>query len=327
MKTSRILFWGLACLTVIGTAVTLIIARLPLTIHVSTAENGGFSPDYIRATVGQPLHLHLVSEDVEHTFALGQSQMEPVTLKPGQPVDFTLNFDRPGKYTFYTTNPSTINFWRIRGTIEVTGSEPLPTSQPPLYVRLGLNLDAEHEADGMGDSMYWNNQPSARRGAAFKDLISPSYLLGDYYFSHSPLETYNKLRDTPELKLLKNDDIWDLSAYIWQQETSPVSLVNGKQIYDVNCAVCHGNSGAGDGQFANDMKVIANKQKDAHGIQAPTDFTKPEHLINSNPALVQGKILRGGMGTGMPMWGDILTNEQTWNVVAYLYSFQFDYSK
>jgi mono/diheme cytochrome c family protein len=33
------------------------------------------------------------------------------------------------------------------------------------------------------------------------------------------------------------------------------------------------------------------------------------------------------MGTGMPYWGPIFTDEQTWALVAYLYSlhsFQFD---
>jgi mono/diheme cytochrome c family protein len=30
------------------------------------------------------------------------------------------------------------------------------------------------------------------------------------------------------------------------------------------------------------------------------------------------------MGTGMPYWGPIFTDEQTWALVAYLYSIQFD---
>jgi len=31
------------------------------------------------------------------------------------------------------------------------------------------------------------------------------------------------------------------------------------------------------------------------------------------------------MGTGMPMWGSIFTEEQIWDLIAYLYSFQFNY--
>jgi len=31
------------------------------------------------------------------------------------------------------------------------------------------------------------------------------------------------------------------------------------------------------------------------------------------------------MGTGMPMWGSIFTEAQIWDLIAYLYSFQFSY--
>jgi len=56
----------------------------------------------------------------------------------------------------------------------------------------------------------------------------------------------------------------------------------------------------------------------------PTDFTDPEHMLAASPARLQGKILRGGMGTGMPYWGPIFTEEQTWALIAYLYAFQFE---
>jgi mono/diheme cytochrome c family protein len=53
----------------------------------------------------------------------------------------------------------------------------------------------------------------------------------------------------------------------------------------------------------------------------PTDG----RMLAASPALLQGKILRGGMGTGMPSWGAIFTAEQAWSLVAYIYSFQFMY--
>ena len=61
--------------------------------------------------------------------------------------------------------------------------------------------------------------------------------------------------------------------------------------------------------------------------QTPAHFTDPSRTLGASPALLQGKILRGGMGTGMPMWGSIFTEEQIWDLVSYLYSFQFDYEK
>lgn len=62
-------------------------------------------------------------------------------------------------------------------------------------------------------------------------------------------------------------------------------------------------------------------------MQAPADLSDAERIPSASPGLLEGKILRGGMGTGMPMWGSILTQEQIWDVVAYLYSFQFEYER
>jgi mono/diheme cytochrome c family protein len=60
-------------------------------------------------------------------------------------------------------------------------------------------------------------------------------------------------------------------------------------------------------------------------MQTPVDFTVSNRMLGASPALLQGKILRGGMGTGMPMWGSIFTEEQIWDLIAHLYSFQFIY--
>ena len=52
----------------------------------------------------------------------------------------------------------------------------------------------------------------------------------------------------------------------------------------------------------------------------PPDFTDPAHLLSASPALIEGKLLRGGMGTGMPMWGDVFTQDQLDALVSYLYT-------
>jgi mono/diheme cytochrome c family protein len=57
----------------------------------------------------------------------------------------------------------------------------------------------------------------------------------------------------------------------------------------------------------------------------PADFTVPG-MLAQNPARWQGKILRGGMGTGMPYWGPIFTDAQTWALVDYLWTFSMEYS-
>jgi mono/diheme cytochrome c family protein len=120
-------------------------------------------------------------------------------------------------------------------------------------------------------------------------------------------------------------------AYIWQSNTTPAALASGKQLYAQNCAACHGENGAGDGVFADDLVAAGEASLKAMNgsmdmaMQKPVDFTDSQRMLGAAPALLQGKILRGGMGTGMPMWGSIFTEQQIWDVIAYIYSFQFDY--
>ena len=51
---------------------------------------------------------------------------------------------------------------------------------------------------------------------------------------------------------------------------------------------------------------------------------RPYRLLGASPAILEGKIIRGGMGTGMPYWGPILTAPQIWALIDYLWMFQFD---
>jgi mono/diheme cytochrome c family protein len=46
-------------------------------------------------------------------------------------------------------------------------------------------------------------------------------------------------------------------------------------------------------------------------------------MPGARAALLAGKILRGGMGTGMPNWGTILTDEAVSALVDYLWTFPF----
>ena len=61
--------------------------------------------------------------------------------------------------------------------------------------------------------------------------------------------------------------------------------------------------------------------------QTPANFTDAKRMLGASPALLQGKILRGGMGTGMPSWGPIFTQKQTWDLIDFLYSFPFQYEE
>ncbi len=291
-------------------------------IHARISENGGWNPDVIRAEAGKPLHLKLTSDDVVHGFAVGQMEMESVDILPGKVIDVTLTFDKPGIYTFFCTRWCGLNHWRMRGRIEVSGSpsDPEPASVP-LYVTLGLNLDTPHDAPAIPFS-----QPSAINGQQLAVNL-PIDQAAEYYRPRSPYQVFDELNDTS----LTEAQRWDVVAYIWQSNTTKESLANGQKLYTQNCAACHGENGAGDGVFADDLAAADESSMQtmngtgAMSMQTPVDFTDPTRMLGASPALLQGKILRGGMGTGMPMWGSIFTEDQIWDLIAYLYSFQFEY--
>jgi mono/diheme cytochrome c family protein len=114
---------------------------------------------------------------------------------------------------------------------------------------------------------------------------------------------------------------------VWQANATPDDLADGGQLFAQNCAACHGEGGTGDGVFADELDAPAmpGTMTGAAMWQPPADLTDPARMLAASPALLQGKILRGGMGTGMPSWGPIFSDEQTWDLVAYIYSFQFTY--
>jgi mono/diheme cytochrome c family protein/plastocyanin len=300
-------------------------SRTPL-IHVSMAEAGGWSPDTFRAKVSEPLELRLTSDDVVHGFAVGQMEMEAVDVLPGKVTDITLTFEKPGTYTFFCTRWCGVNHWRMRGTIEVSGSNPNPELVAiPLYVKLGIDIDAPHEAP-----VVPSNRPSSGSGQQLAgDFEISKFSNTDFYRANSPYQTFEALHPTG----LSDSEKWDMVSYIWQSNTTSEALAYGKKLYAQNCAACHGENGAGNGVFADDLANAGESSRQTMSgsgemnQQTPADFTDPSRMLDASPALLQGKILRGGMGTGMPMWGSIFTEQQIWDLIAYLYSFQFDYQK
>jgi len=293
-----------------------------ITLHARMPEAGGWTPADLTVAVGQHLRLRLTSDDVMHGFAIGQSDQPAVDVKPGVMTDLTLSFDQPGTYTFYCTRWCGVNHWRMRGTITVTGETTEQQVIPPLYAQLGLDIDAPREAQAIPVE-----KPSAQRGADLA-LILSAYQSESYYRSNSPEQVWQKMRNDPDLESYSDQQLWDAVAFIWQSNTTPETLSGARKLYAQNCAACHGESGDGDGVFAKELESLpmagGHEQPFGKETVSPVDFTDPLLLLSASPALLQGKILRGGMGTGMPMWGVILTEGQTWAMVSYLYTFQFE---
>lgn len=88
-------------------------------LHARTFENGGWSMDTLQTRVGVPIRIRMTSEDVVHGFAIGGYEMIPLEVTPGEFVETTLTFDKPGEYTFFCNRWCSLNHTRMRGIIEV----------------------------------------------------------------------------------------------------------------------------------------------------------------------------------------------------------------
>jgi mono/diheme cytochrome c family protein len=212
----------------------------------------------------------------------------------------------------------------MRGTIDVTGGEgPDEPAAPPLYLRLGLDLDAPHPARPTPSL-----RPSAERGQLVASDLPPEWDADLDLRTLSPADVWLRLRQAPETAGRTDQALWDLTAYLWRSAASAEALAEGRALFADNCAACHGEDGSGEGVMAGSLPAApTHAMGEGGGHVGPADFTDAERMLGASSALLQGKILRGGMGTGMPYFGPILTEDQTWALVDHLWSLSMDYEE
>jgi mono/diheme cytochrome c family protein len=90
----------------------------------------------------------------------------------------------------------------------------------------------------------------------------------------------------------------------------------GREIYMTHCWTCHGEEGDGAGPVAEylwprprDFRIASFKFRTTPSGELPTD----EDLFRT--------ITLGAPGTAMPAWGDVLSEAERWQVIAYVKSF------
>lgn len=85
----------------------------------------------------------------------------------------------------------------------------------------------------------------------------------------------------------------------------------GAQIYEINCAACHGPEGLGDGPAA-------------EGLDPKPASLANVHIEMSDGALFW-RVSEGGgfepFNSAMPPWKDILTEDQIWQVITFVREF------
>lgn len=82
------------------------------------------------------------------------------------------------------------------------------------------------------------------------------------------------------------------------------SVERGRILYARNCSVCHGDTGRGDGPAGVNLRP------------QPADFLV--HVPYHGDTSLYGWISNGVQGTGMPAWGDQLTEQERWDLVNFL---------
>lgn len=87
-------------------------------------------------------------------------------------------------------------------------------------------------------------------------------------------------------------------------------LAEGKEIYEANCAGCHGVAGDGAGPAA------------AALTPKPRNFVAWELKYGSDDASITKTLENGVAGTAMPPWKATLNNDQMKAVIAYIRKFK-----
>lgn len=120
-------------------------------------------------------------------------------------------------------------------------------------------------------------------------------------------------RFMPPFNSLSARQRWDVIAYIYTLATSPETLALGAEIYQANCAVCHGETGRGDGVDAASLAT------------PPTDFTS-QAVMAAKSVQDLYRATTQGIAPSMPAFEEELNQEERWAVATYLRSFTFELS-
>jgi cytochrome c5 len=92
-------------------------------------------------------------------------------------------------------------------------------------------------------------------------------------------------------------------------EATDSAIAAGQRVYEETCAMCHGDTGNGDGPAGEALDP------------APSNLSRlPRMPMMSSDAYLYWTVAEGGVPieSAMPPFGEALTSEQIWSVILYL---------
>jgi mono/diheme cytochrome c family protein len=94
--------------------------------------------------------------------------------------------------------------------------------------------------------------------------------------------------------------------------TSHAAIRAGEDLYRKNCSLCHGPSGHGDGPQAKSLDPPPADLRNLSGARADRGYW----FLRIQRGGKEGPLARER--SAMPGWGEHLTDEQIWQLVAFL---------
>jgi len=172
-----------------------------------------------------------------------------------------------------------------------------------------LSYPARLPSSALGQSLYQSHCTNCH-GEDGKGVVPGARNFNDldYMRGESPASFYTAVTegrgDMPSFQdKLSSDERWDVVFYMWRFSTSAETLALGMDLFNVNCAACHGEDGVGKVLGAADFTDLRFMDD-----RAPRDF----YLT-----VTQGK-------GSMPAWQGRLSQDERWAVIDYLRTFSYD---
>lgn len=100
---------------------------------------------------------------------------------------------------------------------------------------------------------------------------------------------------------------WDLVVYLREAALGPGQLEAGQAVFEMNCVLCHGPQGLGDGPGGASLHPKPRNFQDLRLMAGKTTTGFFE-------------VVTSGKGP-MPAWGELLSEEERWQAVDYLWTF------
>jgi mono/diheme cytochrome c family protein len=93
-------------------------------------------------------------------------------------------------------------------------------------------------------------------------------------------------------------------------------LRTGERVYHQNCMICHGDALDGQGPFAHGFNPLPLSFRDAGTIAQLTESFVFWRIVKGGPGLPREG---APWNSAMPAWEDLLTEDEIWAVIIYMY--------